>query len=103
MRVQLEVDSIYRQIDTRDPETMARWLLEQFNEIGRIWTPATFTRVQVWPSYDLDGRSGVDWIVNGAHNPPQLGTRTPRQFVNELADRLDQLGVPDEPEPEAAR
>jgi hypothetical protein len=96
VRIQLEIDAIFRQIETRDPETMARWLVEQFAEIQRIWTPATYIRVMVYPSFALNSmdRSAADWIESASLNGPISGKiHTPAQFVRELGERLADLGA----------
>jgi hypothetical protein len=97
VRIQLEIDALIFQIETRDPETMARWLVEWFAEIQRLWTPATHIRIMVYPSYSLRDTGKpfeFDWIANASLNGPISGKiHTPAQFVRELGDRLADLGA----------
>ena len=89
MRLTLYVDNLASQIDTRDPDLLARWLLEQFALIR--WTPATLVRAQAWPSWsDLDdgGKARADWLTNSVDISERWDIKTPEHMVEALTDAL---------------
>lgn len=63
MRIELRIDNYTHTIDSRDPELLARWLVEQFG--AHQWTPATMCNATCWPSFS-GGLSGeperMDWL-----------------------------------------
>ena len=91
----MSIDAYPFSIDTTDPETLARWLVEKFAYLEKWSTPATFVQIQVYPTISPDG-SRADWITNMALNGPISGAiHTPREFVAQLAERLDDLDYVD--------
>jgi len=92
VRVELRIDSYTTTIETRDPETMARWLVEWFADINRNWTPATYVQIYTYPSRNWNAKQN-DWIANQALNSPVTGNiRSAREFVNALTEKLNEIG-----------
>jgi hypothetical protein len=90
MRLQLFVDNVITQIDTRDPELLGRWLLEQFALIR--WYPSTFVRAQAWPSwsdFDKSGNARPDWLTDSAHYR-RWEVKTPEDVLAGLAALLSE-------------
>lgn len=88
MRVQLQVDGIQHGIETRDPETLARWLIEWFDAID--WHPSTWCQVTVWPTWTHQGDT-PDWITDSRYAgllPRTENARTPEDMVKALTECL---------------
>lgn len=80
MRLTIQIDDVTSQIDSTDPETLGRWMVEIFGRV-RNPTTATFYRIQAYPSFvpKDNGEYQPDWIadtrymeVGKAHNPREL-------------------------------
>ena len=83
------IDGYITQIDTRDPDLLARWLLEQFALIR--WTPATFVRAQAYPSWsDMDehGKARADWITDSRFLGDAWAVKTPEDVLAALDTAL---------------
>lgn len=92
MCVQMTVDSIPHEIDTTDPELLAKWLTEIFGRIQQI-TPATLIQFQAWPSvlYGQDGQPAIDWITDSRILRRRLPILSPRDFVTQLSTQVDEM------------
>lgn len=95
MRVELSIDGYTKAIDTVNPELLARWLLEQFAIIQ--WTPATYCRVQAWPSFNPypgrpaePGEQQADWICDTRYLGGITEIRSPRDFLAQLTAQLNE-------------
>jgi len=90
MRLTLFIDGIPHQIDTTDPDLMAKWITEIFGRIQEI-TPATLIEFRAQPSflYDKDKKPAVDWIADNRIISQQQRILSPRDFVTELGRQLD--------------
>lgn len=90
MRLTLQVDGMTSEIDTRDPDLLARWLLEQFALIR--WSPASYVTAHAYPSWsDLDdgGRARADWLTNSAWLTNRWIVKTPEDVVEGLRVALE--------------
>jgi hypothetical protein len=100
MRLTITIDGAPHNIDSTDPETLGRWIVEILARAEPV-TPATYIQVQAQPSY-LPQRNGdparTDWIANSQLNGDLLRVRSPRELVAALAAQLDRLeGESDRP------
>lgn len=90
MRVQLHIDGLVTQIETRNPQLLAAWLAEKFTEIQ--WTEATRVEAQAWPSFarDANTASGYspDWIADSRYLGVPLPVRSPEEMLAALGDEL---------------
>lgn len=86
MKVDLRVDAATLTINTRNPDTLARWLIEQFEFID--WNPATWCQVYVWPTFDRAGKI-ADWICDTRYLYPEYTVKSPRELLERLTERLD--------------
>lgn len=100
MRLTIEVDAMNHQIDSTDPELLGRWVMEIFGRIAAFGiTPATFIRVQIYPSWVPDesvsgGRS--DWVADSRIIGRTWQIHSPRDLVKILGEQLDEAeGKPD--------
>lgn len=86
MKIELRVDGYSTSIESRIPDTVARWLIEQFESIH--WTPATWCQVYVWPSFSEDGKA--DYFTNSNYlYEPYTGVKNAREFALALSERID--------------
>lgn len=90
MRLTIAVDNLRHEIDSTDPETLARWILEI---IGRFaWTPATYAYFQVYPSFTLNRETGEyapDWVADSRVLGEFTQFRGPRDLLIALADQIE--------------
>jgi hypothetical protein len=92
MRLALTIDSYTVQIDTRDPELLARWLLEQFALIR--WTGATQVRAQAWPSFadfTEQGTPRADWLADSRYVIERWTVKEPAEVVAAMQDVLNRF------------
>ena len=85
MRVQLFIDGMSYQIDTRDPDLLGRWLAEIFARMH--WIPATQTQVQVYPSYiqaEPGSQPQLDLIADSRVITNAVPVKSPQEFVDAL-------------------
>jgi hypothetical protein len=88
MQIQLTINNYTYEIDSRNPETIARWLGEMFTI---NWMPADHVQVSVYPTWDAEKQT-ADWIRNTEWLLPLDSGNTiesPRDFVNALTDVLN--------------
>lgn len=106
MRLTIQIDNIPHQIDTADPDLMARWIIEIFGRM-REWTAATWVTMQAYPSFlpiDRNGRTDwvADWVADSAIIGRVVEIKSPRDLVTQLAKQLDEYeALPSEREPAA--
>lgn len=90
-RVNIDIDNMNHQIDSTDPEMIAKWIVEIF---GRIHypSPATWIRVTIYPSFvpHVSGQFGADWIADSrfftSYQP-----KTPRELLEQISKHLDEI------------
>ena len=90
MRLKIIIDGIYHEIDSTDPETLGRWMVEIYGRVQHP-TPATLYQVQAYPSciWDDSQYPKCDWIQDSRWLG-QLGTaRTPRELLVQLTQWLN--------------
>jgi hypothetical protein len=94
VRITLTIDSLFHQIDSTDPDLLARWIVEIFGRIPQIY-PATDIRFQVMPSFlpDADGQWRPDWAADSRVLGRMEPARSPRELLAALAKQLDDLDV----------
>jgi len=92
MKLHLLIDGLDHQIDSSDPELLARWIMEIFGRIEQI-TPATYIQVQAMPSFLPDGNGSwrPDWAADSRVLGITQPAATPRQLLESLANQLDML------------
>ena len=92
MKLRLVIDNIYQEIDSTDPDLLARWIVEIFGRIPEI-TPATLIQVQAFPSFlpDAGGRWGPDWAADSRVLGRLDPIRSPRDLLAALTKQLDDL------------
>lgn len=88
MHVEIRVDSVSHRIDTRDQETLARWLIELFDSVE--WNPATWVQVQVYPSFDPRTQR-PDWIADSRILGDLAPVNSPQEFIDHLQAQYDRL------------
>jgi hypothetical protein len=78
------------EIDTIDPELLARWITEIFGRIREI-NPGTFIEVQAFPSwaYDQNYKLQPDWSADSRIIGQLHRIRSPRELLAALAGQLD--------------
>lgn len=86
MRLTIYIDGYTHQIDSTDPETLGRWMVEIYGRAVPI-TPATLMQVRAEPSFipDPDGQFGMraDWIQDTRYM--EIGKAyTPRELLQQL-------------------
>lgn len=94
MRLSINIDAMHHEIDSTDPETLGRWIVEIFGRIQHP-TPATLIQVSAMPTtiwnseWDTPHGFKADWICDSRWLG-QLGTvRTPRELLEQLTQWLD--------------
>ncbi len=93
MRLILSIDSIPHQIDSTDPDLLAKWIIEMFGRIREI-TPATLIELQTYPSVlpqSADGGWRPDWITDSRIIGQVIQIRSPRDLIAALSKQLDDL------------
>ena len=92
MKLHLIVDGIWHEIDSTDPDLLARWIVEIFGRIPAIY-PATMIEVRVSPSFLPDGMG--QWRPDWAADSRVLGrlypVKSPRDLLAALTKQLDDL------------
>jgi hypothetical protein len=85
MRLSIDIDAVHHEIDSTDPETLGRWIVEIF---ARVEYPnaATWYQVHALPSFT--GNNKPDWIADTRYF--HLGeAKTPRELITLLTEWLD--------------
>ena len=92
MRLRLFLDGIPHEIDSTDPELLARWIVEIFGRLRDI-TPATLIEVQAQPSfiYDAHDQPVMDWSADQRIIGQHARIRSPRELLDALAKQLDTM------------
>jgi hypothetical protein len=91
MIVDLYIDGIPHRIDSMDPVTLGRWMLEIFGRAANP-TPATMIEVRANASWIQDpaapGGHRPDWITDGSFTRTERVT-SPRDMLAALGKQLD--------------
>jgi hypothetical protein len=94
VKLRLIIDGYPHEIDSTDPELLARWIVEIFGRMPTIYA-STQIEVQAAPSFVLaiaDPPSWrPDWIADSRVIGQRLPVRSPRELVASLARQLDEL------------
>ena len=92
MKLRLIIDNIWQEIDSTDPDLLARWIMEIFGRIPQI-TPATLIQVQAFPSYlpDANGQWRADWAADSRVLGRLDPIKSPRELLEALTKQLDDL------------
>ncbi len=93
MRLTLSIDAIPHQIDSTDPDLLARWIVEIFGRIREIHE-ATLIQFQAYPSVlpqSVDGDWQPDWITDSRIIGQVIKIRSPRDLVAALSQQLDEV------------
>lgn len=90
MKLSLIIDGLPHEIDTTDPELLAKWIMEIFGRMQEV-TPATLIEVRAYPSFlaDGNGRWRPDWIADSRIIGRVDQIRTPRELVAALAKQIE--------------
>jgi hypothetical protein len=92
MKIELRIDNMLYMIDSKDPDLLARWLVEQF--AGREWYASTYCTVQCWPSWGPPEPGGPpgqgDWIMDSRYQQ-QWAVKSPRDVLAGMQRALDDL------------
>jgi hypothetical protein len=93
LRLKLTIDNLSHEIDSTDPELLARWIVEILGRLPEIYA-STRISLEVLPSFVLVGldppRWGPDWPAD-ARVTGQVLVRSPRDVVAALGRQLDEL------------
>jgi hypothetical protein len=94
MRLSINIDSFHHEIDTADPELMARWIIEIFGRM-REWTPGTWIAMSAYPSVlpdpdNPDAGWRTDWIADSRIIGQVHQIRSPRELVAALSRQIDE-------------
>lgn len=88
MRVTLQLNGYHASIDTRVPETLAAWLIEQFDAIAGA--PNPWITVQIHPGWftSQSGRVQPDWVADSRITRQLAQVRTPEDVAAVMLDQL---------------
>lgn len=95
MRLRLSIDAVPHEIDSTDPDLLARWIVEIFGRIREIH-PATLIEFQAQPSWVPSGNDPSmpwrpDWAADSRVIGQLMPARSPRELLAALGKQLDQL------------
>ena len=93
MRLTIEIDNVRHEIDSTDPELLGKWIVESFGRaIAAGITPATYIRVQAYPSWVPDANQPggrADWITDSRILGNSYQVWSPRDLLKARSDELD--------------
>lgn len=94
MKLTISIDAMPHQIDSTDPELLAKWIEEIFARASTSGlSDATYITMQVFPSFVSDpavsGGYRPDWIADTRIIGGVFQVRTPRELVEALAKQID--------------
>lgn len=92
MIIELNIDKMGYRIDSTDPETLGKWLVEIFSRVTNPG-PHTYYQVRAYPSWVPDDSTvggHSDWI-NDSRWFHTYNSRNPRQFIQDLMKTLDDI------------
>jgi hypothetical protein len=95
VRLKIQIDSVSHEIDSADPVTLGRWVVEILARTELAWSPATYIMLQAFPSWlpTEDGRGRCDWIADSRVIGNLYPVRTPQDVVDALQQQIDDLGL----------
>jgi hypothetical protein len=93
VRLRIEIDSLTHGIDSSDPVTLGRWIVEILARAELTWSPATHIMLQAHPSWlpTEDGRGRFDWIADARSVGNLYPVRTPQDVVDAMQRQIDDL------------
>jgi hypothetical protein len=93
MRLRITINAMAFEIDSTDPITLGRWVVEILARMERTWSPATIVTVQTSPTWVMtdNGNDRPDWIADGRVLGNFYEIRTPQDLVNALQQQLREL------------
>jgi hypothetical protein len=94
MRLTINIDNYRHEIDSTDPETLGRWIVEILARAEKTWTPATYVTVQVQPTFIASPDENSwrpDWITDNRIISEQISIRTPADLLAALQAQLEKL------------
>jgi hypothetical protein len=91
VKLRIFLDGIPHEIDSTDPELIARWIREIFGRLPEI-NPGTLIELQVYPSvvYDETGQFKPDWSADSRIIAQHARIKSPRELVAALSKQLDE-------------
>jgi hypothetical protein len=94
VKLRIIIDGLPHEIDSTDPDLLARWIVEIFGRIPQIY-PSTLIEVQARPSWVNDGSiERPNWVPDWAADARVIGQvqriRSPRELLAALAVQLDE-------------
>jgi len=92
VRLEIYADGYNYSIDTIEPDTLGKWVVEIFDRIGPM-DASSYLQVRAWPSFSTRANQGGDWILNSSMNNPLFGIKSPREMVEGLSKALDEAGL----------
>jgi hypothetical protein len=93
MRLRIQIDGMHHEIDSTDPVTLGRWIVEILARAEQSWSPATMIMVQASPSWlpSVDGRGRSDWITDARVIGNVYHVRTPKDLLDALQQQLNEV------------
>jgi hypothetical protein len=92
MRLTITIDNYRHEIDSTDPGTLGRWVVEILARAERHWTPATLITVQTQPTFTMPPGGG-QWVPDWIDNGDLIKIRTPADLLAALTEQLERLGA----------
>lgn len=91
MRLELYIDNMRYEIDSTDPVILGKWIVEIISRFE--WTPATYSKFQVWPSFVSDGHGDyrADWIADSRVLGRAYVFSTPQELLDALQEQINDL------------
>ena len=93
MQLRMIIDGIPHEIDSTDPDLLARWVVEIFGRIREI-NPATLIEFQAFPSWvwsEGAANWAPDWLADSRVIAQIQRIRSPRDLVTALGAQIDEL------------
>ena len=94
MKLRIYIDGLPHDIESTDPELLARWVVEIFGRIPQIYQ-STVIEVQAQPSFVATGSiEQPSWVPDWVADSRVLGqlrpVRSPRELLAALTAQLDE-------------
>ena len=86
-------DGYTLQISSTNPETIGRWIMEQFLEMGTSsWDLYKYPpRFMVYPSYDMETRN-ADWVTDTRVISQGFEASNPMEFLEKMRQQIEEYG-----------